>query len=590
MRDKTLKIIIYVVMLLLVIFTILFLTDTLTPKLVFELNGDESIIHNLNDEYRDLGVILKRGNVDLSSDVIINNNVDVHTEGNYIVTYTYENQTLKRNVTVKKLNYFALLGDENVFLLLNGTYLDPKVEALDNGNDYLNEVVINSNLDTKKAGNYQITYTSNKTQKTLTRNIYVSEFDNYFKVDYDKTPNQKEITLKITIDSSKVSKYTLPDGSLKETNSDYVVNKNNEYTFVIYDKYNNKLEKKINITNIKIPEPINASCEAVVKDGKTTIKVTSTKTIIKYVYNGVEKNTNTYTFDKQIKTNKVVLYDNDEQTKEITCTTKVIELMEIHFIASGYYDDAILIRSPKATIFIDGGRGKDRVVSYLKELKISKINYLIGSHTEYDHINAHAAVMANFKVGTAIYPNNIRSCGCACERNDVWDVINAANNTNTPTNVQPVPSVLTIADMKLYFIAPTQIVCNKNNNSFVFILVYGNNKFMFTGDADSVLHKVDDLNNYAKKLGLTTGIQVDMFKWPHHGNQMLDNKLINALKPKAIVVPNYNAAKYGEAAYYRNQGIEVYRQSDSSTGNILITSDGNKITYTMNVVAKTYAK
>lgn len=589
MKEKTLKIIIFIVMFLLIIFLILSLTGILSPKLVFELNGSNHVTHNLNDEYKDLGVTLKKGNTDLSSEVVVNNNVDVNNVGNYVVTYSYHDQVLTRYVDVKKISSFELNGDNEIYLLINGTYPDPKVEAIDNEISYLHEVVINSNLDSSKIGDYKITYTSNKTNKVLERNIHVSNFDEYFKINYDDKTVQKEIILNITIDNEKISKYILPDGSIKTSNSNFTINKNGEYQFIIYDKYNNKLEKKINITNVKIIEPINASCKAIIKDGKTIIEVTSNKEIVKYIYNGVEKQEKTYTVNSEVKNNKVVLYDSDNQTKEITCTTKVEEKLEIHFIASGFYDDAILIRSNKATIFMDGGRGKDRVVNYLKELKINKIDYLIGSHTEYDHINAHALVMRTFKVDKAIYPNNIRKCGCSCDNNDVLEVIAAANATNTPTSVQPVPSLLTIGDMKLYFIAPTSIGCNKNNNSFVFILVYGNNKFMFTGDADSVLHNTTNLTNLAQKAGLSSGIDVDVLKYPHHGNQILDTKFINALSPEAIIVPNYNAPGYGSVAY-RNQGIGVYRQSDSKTGNILVTSDGNKITYKMDVVASTYAK
>lgn len=590
MKNNVLKIIIYSLIIIVVVFIIWLLINSLSSELVFKLNGEEHIAHNLNDEYQDLGVTIKKGNKDLSNEVVINNNVDVHNEGNYIITYSFQNKVLTRYVEVKKINVFSLNGDSDVYLLLNGTYSDPKVDAFDNGIDYANEVEINSNIDASKTGKYQISYTTSKNAKVLIRNIYVSEFDDYFKISYDKDTIQDAITLKITIDEDKISKYTLPDGSTKTQESDYIITKNGEYTFVIYDKYNNQLEKKIHIKNVKITNPMDASCVATIENGSTTIKVTVNKEITKYVYNGIEKNESTYVINKEEKDNKVELYADDGDTKEITCSTKIIEpkKLEIHFIASGYYDDAILIRTPKTTIFIDGGRGKDRVVAYLKELKISKIDYLIGSHTEYDHINAHGAIMRNFKVGTAIYPNNIKSCGCSCERNDVWEVINAASATGTPVKVQGVPSVLSTSDMNIYFIEPTKIGCNKNNNSFVFILVYGNNKFMFTGDADSVLHNVDTLNNTAKKLGLASGIQVDVFKYPHHGNQMLDTKLINALNVKAIIVPNYNAPQYGEATYFRNRGIEVYRQSDSTTGNILIASDGNKITYTMNIAAKNY--
>ncbi len=267
--------------------------------------------------------------------------------------------------------------------------------------------------------------------------------------------------------------------------------------------------------------------------------------------------------------------------------------LEIHFInAGGYYDDAIFIKSDKAAIFIDGGRGKDAVVKYLHDLNVQKIDYVIGSHTEYDHIDAQAEVIKQFNVSHALYPNNITRCGCSCESIDVGNVNLALRNKNMTPEVQPIPSKLTIGNMTLYFIAPLSIGCNKNNNSFIFILQFGNNKFMFTGDADSNFNKSDELIAHAKSLGLS-GIEADVFKYPHHGNQSLSDKLFDTMKTKYIVVPNVNASQH-PTQYFRDKinakGIKMYRQSDSKTGNILITSDGNNINFTMDVEASKYKK
>ena len=259
--------------------------------------------------------------------------------------------------------------------------------------------------------------------------------------------------------------------------------------------------------------------------------------------------------------------------------------LEIHFIASGFYDDAILIRSGEATIFMDGGRGKDRVLPYLKELGVSTIDYVIGSHTEYDHIDAQGAVIRTFNVKNVIYPNNIYRCGCACENLDVRSVLSGLSAKGLKARVQGVPSKLQIGDMTLYFIAPFSIGCNKNNNSFIFILQFGDTKFMFTGDADSALNNIDKLQANAKAAGLPN-IKADVFKYPHHGNQMLSNKLIQTISPKFLVVPNYGASRLGGSV----AGVPAYRQSDSKTGNILLTSDGTTVKAIMDVEAKNYKR
>ena len=553
---------------------------------VFKLKGEERITHNLNDLYTDLGVVLEGDNIDIINDLTTQNNVNANEEGNYTVVYKYKDLVLTRYVEVKKINSFKLLGNEKIYLVTNGKYFDEKIEAINNSSDVSNEVNINNNLDSSKNGNYTITYTLNSQNKTLIRYIYVSDFSSFFVVNYDKSDTDGEITLDIKIDKDKVSKYIMPDNSEKQEDSSYIVKENGEYKFIIYDKYDNSLERIVNITNIKEKEVIESSCEAIASFNKTEITVKSNKKITKYIYNGNTSTESTFTFNKMIKENKVVIYDEDNQHETLTCKTEIDNTMrlEIHFIATGFYDDGILIRSNNATIFMDGGRGAERVVEYLKNINVSTIDYVIGSHTEYDHIDAQGAVIRTFDVKNVIYPNDIRHCGCSCEANDVRSVINALSAKKMSPKVVGVPSKIQVGDMTLYFIAPFSIGCNKNNNSFIFILQFGNTKFMFTGDADSALNNINKLQENAVKAGLTD-ISADVFKYPHHGNQMLGNTFIKTINPKYIIVPNYNAPKYGGPV----AGVPAYRQSDSKTGNILVTSDGNEVKVQMDVNPTDYA-
>ena len=110
---------------------------------------------------------------------------------------------------------------------------------------------------------------------------------------------------------------------------------------------------------------------------------------------------------------------------------------------------------------------------------------------------------------------------------------------------------------------------------------------MFTGDADSAMHNHKKLLENAKKLGLED-ITVDVVKYPHHGNENLDDSFIKAVKAKYFIVPNNNFPNYPSSSNLnklKNNGVTVYRQSNSKTGNILITSDGNEIKFTMDVEA-----
>ena len=146
-----------------------------------------------------------------------------------------------------------------------------------------------------------------------------------------------------------------------------------------------------------------------------------------------------------------------------------------------------------------------------------------------------------------------------------------------------------IGEMNLFFLAPTEIITNNgiaNENSFIFILKYYNNTFMFTGDAPNrernVTKLTETMNNLIRKSGISypQGLDVDVLKYPHHGNTSFTDDFLSAVKPEYVIVPNYYAAKYPNAdnqAMLNKYGIKTYKQSDSSTGNIVIISDGNNI-------------
>ena len=609
MKKNSFNIIIYVLIGLIVLVTIFLFTggDTSGPPsndtFVFELYGSEQINQNLGDPFFDPGVKLIVNGENKASDVSITGTVDTSKEGTYTKTYTYNDKTLTRTIVVSKLNSFVLNGDSNVYVLLNGKYDDPLVEATYKGADYKDKIEVSGNVDYSKAGVYTITYRFKELNKSLQRKIHVSAFGEYFKMDYDTKTSNKEVTVSISVDKSKVSKYLLPDGTEMKDNYTYKVTKSGKYKFTIFDNYGNSYEREVEFSNINV-EPIKATCKATAKDNKTTVTVTVTSSskIVKYVYNDKESTSNTYTFDGVVKTIKVALTDSEGQKKTISCKANVVEpekknSLEIHFIATGYYDDAILIRDNSKVIFIDGGRsgGAEKVVPYLKALGITKIDLMMGSHAEYDHIQTQASILDNFTVDKIIYPVNIYKCrsNCNCQRDDdVRQVINALNKHNKQATQQAIPSMIDLGDMKMYFIAPIKLTCNNNNNSFINVLKFGNNTFMFTGDSDTWMNNVADLQANASKVGLST-IKVDMLKYPHHGNETIPGKFLDTVKPSAVVVPNYHAPQHpssGRQQALTSRGAKIYRQSDSSTGNILITSDGTNIKYTMNVEAKNYKR
>lgn len=75
-------------------------------------------------------------------------------------------------------------------------------------------------------------------------------------------------------------------------------------------------------------------------------------------------------------------------------------LLKVHFIDVGQGDSIFLQTPNHKRILIDGGPPKagKKVVAYLKEHQINKIDLLIATHPDIDHIGGLPYIMSSFKV------------------------------------------------------------------------------------------------------------------------------------------------------------------------------------------------
>lgn len=142
--------------------------------------GEESITLKMNDEYVDAGAKAIRNNEDITSSIKVEGNVDVTKPGEYKVRYVAYNEKntnftqIERTILVKDeiAPVITLKGKKEVSINVNETYKDAGCTASDNyDGDITNKVTITGEVDTKKEGEYTITYTvedssSNKTEAT----------------------------------------------------------------------------------------------------------------------------------------------------------------------------------------------------------------------------------------------------------------------------------------------------------------------------------------------------------------------------------------------------------------------------------------
>ena len=607
--------------------------------------GDEEIYQN--ERYQDPGFYAILNNEIVSDQVSIDNPLDVSTPGEYEIKYTY--RTITKTRTVKVLEdsssndknkedetevktddveeykiYLKLNGSNELNLKLNEAYKELGAKATDSkGNDLSKEIKISGLVDTNKVGSYKIKYTISKNgiTKSLDRIINVVK-DTVLTITAPKQTNytNKDITLTVEVSGENYSYMRFPDNTYtKETKKEYVIKENGTYTIQAVDIDNTIYSKRVTVTNIDKIKP-SGSCTATIENSKTNIKVNASDNvgISYYLYNGIDKSSsNTFNYNSILNKANVSIYDKAGNYTTVSCSitnkdanktvnpdpVKVVDdgNIEMHFMVSGYDDDAILIRTDKYTIMIDGGRYEDKknVIPYLQDLGIKKIDALIGSHVHYDHVQAQAAIIDSFEVSHAYYSVDIfnciklKQCKGSGEKLDNKYIAAKLKEKKIPTTVLTVGDYLEFGEMKLYFIGPLakKMTTHENANSFVFILKYRNTSYMFTGDAPSKDMDAAKFQENAKKWNLS--IDIDVLKWPHHGYNDLNDAFFAATTPKYAIVPTSNncSSKYPTSVnkkLIQKYGTKYYQRCEYK--NMVLISDGTNIDIKTNQKAIDYKR
>ena len=206
----------------------------------------------------------------------------------------------------------------------------------------------------------------------------------------------------------------------------------------------------------------------------------------------------------------------------------------IHYINIGQ-GDAILITYPfnKSNILIDCGKsdentGKNILIPYLKANGIKKINTIIITHGDLDHMGEAINLVNNFKVEKVVF-----NCGGF---NDLEQELIKVLDKKKIKYYSCIKE-LNIDKNKLYFLQ-TKEYDNENDNSNVIYTELNGFKFMFMGDASRTTEE-EILNKYNLP-------DIDVLKVGHHGSRTSSGKeFINAINPRYSVISVGKNNRYG---------------------------------------------
>jgi beta-lactamase superfamily II metal-dependent hydrolase len=251
----------------------------------------------------------------------------------------------------------------------------------------------------------------------------------------------------------------------------------------------------------------------------------------------------------------------DPEKKELpTLTTVVFSIGKA---------DATLIHNDEYAILIDTGEVEDgaEVLSYLRRENIDRLDALILTHYDKDHVGGAADVIHGIEIDTVYGTYQSKSSA-------EYDLYQAAlADKGLDATIVREKTDLTFGNIHMTIYPPeaeNYDTKESNNSSLVIHMTYGETKYLFGADAQ------EDRIRELLKLG--TALDCDFMKVPYHGNVIENLPALLAITTPAyaaVTCSDKNPADIEKTNALRDAGARVFL---TRAGNVYAVSNGITLT------------
>ncbi|HEX8288754.1 MAG TPA: ComEC/Rec2 family competence protein [Pyrinomonadaceae bacterium] len=273
--------------------------------------------------------------------------------------------------------------------------------------------------------------------------------------------------------------------------------------------------------------------------------------------------------------------------------------LHIDFLDVGQGDSALITFPNGETLLIDGGGkinfgamrieneqenkeeetfvpdaptvGETVVSEFLWEKGLSQIDYILATHADADHIQGLTDVAKNFRVRAALFgktPND--DPGFA----ELYEVL---ENREIEIVKLKRGDFINFDQVRIEILFPeadeSEQTISDNNQSLVLRLIFGNKKFLFTGDIERKA-EYELVKN-------PVFLKADVVKVAHHGSKTSSTQdFINAVEAEYAVISVGRRSPYGHphkevVERWTNSGAKIYKTGDRGT--ISVSTDGKNL-------------
>ncbi|WP_040012680.1 ComEC/Rec2 family competence protein [Peptoanaerobacter stomatis] len=246
--------------------------------------------------------------------------------------------------------------------------------------------------------------------------------------------------------------------------------------------------------------------------------------------------------------------------------------LQVHFIDVGQGDSTLIITPDKKTILIDAGdeQHSSRTTGYIKSQGIEKLDLVIATHPDADHIGGMDKIIKNFDIGMFSMPLVSK------DTKQYKEIKKELKNKKLKNKPLYTGDGLSIGkDIKLQILSPqkNKTYSDTNEYSIVARLLYKEVSFLFMADA-TMENEIAIINDF-------DDIRADVLKLGHHGSSTsTSDYFLGKVNPSIGVISCGKNNKYGHPHkevmnLLKKYNIMIFRTDEQ--GSIVLKSDGYKI-------------
>jgi competence protein ComEC len=269
--------------------------------------------------------------------------------------------------------------------------------------------------------------------------------------------------------------------------------------------------------------------------------------------------------------------------------------LHIDFLDVGQGDSALVTMPDGATLLVDGGGrpsflqtptdetasepqesqtrsiGEAVVSEYLWWRGLDRVDYILATHADADHIDGLNDVAQNFEVRSALVAR------MPSDDPEYSRFVHTLTATKTPVEVVQAGDVMHFGGVEATVLWPPAVANadapSRNNDSLVLRLQFGERAVLLTGDIENGAENA--------MVRAAENLRVDVVKVPHHGSKTSSTEpFVLATRPSVAIISVGQTSVFGHphkevVDRWQVSGAEVL--TTGRCGTITVTTDGHEL-------------